>query len=199
MGVLQSFDDLGQQRRLGRVGDVPNFMCTSAEDPQHVGLARIALGQRLAVTDAYHLRAALLVMALQPWNVREVFWLRRIGHVDDRGTVVFGLSGESVDRLRHLGRSAVMPDIGDVAAALMMDRRLIGAAAVQIIVADEPHIVGFRRISDLGRLGECGEREDHQSGSRAGSARAADRDTSLHHCFSLTALPRWDDRARRVA
>ena len=150
MRVLQSFDDLGQQRGLGRIGDVPNFVRTAAEDPQHVGLARIALGQRLAVTDAYHLRAALLVMALQPGNVREVFRLRRIGHVDDRGAVVFRLSGEPVDRLRHLGRSAMMSDIGDVAAALMMDRRLIGAAAVQIIVADEPHILGFRRIADLG-------------------------------------------------
>ena len=150
MGVLQSFDDLGQQRGLGRVGDVPNLMSTSAEDPQHIGLARIALGQRLAVADAHHLRAALLVMTLQTGNVREVFRLRRIGHIDDRGAVVFGLSGQSVDRLRHLGRSAVMSDIGDIAAALMMDRRLICAAAVQIIVADEPHILGFRRIADLG-------------------------------------------------
>src|SRR5262249_21423265 len=72
MAVFQAFHDLGQQRGLGRIGDVPNFMRTAAEDPQHIGLARIALGQRLAVTDAHHLRATLLIMALQPWNVREV-------------------------------------------------------------------------------------------------------------------------------
>src|SRR5262249_14993677 len=110
-----------------------------------------------------------------------VFRGRRIGAAEDRGAVVFGLSGHSVDRPRHLGRSAVMSDIGDIAAALMMDRRLICASAVQIIVADEPHIPGFRRIADLGCLSECGEREDHQSGGRAGSTRATDRQMSLHY------------------
>src|SRR5262249_20461460 len=115
-----------------------------------------------------------------------------------RGAVVLGASGESVDRLRHLGRSAVMSDIGDIAAALMMNRRLIGAAAVQIVIADEPHILGLRRITDLGRLGERGEREDDHAGDRARSTRAAERDTSLHHWFSLTALPGWDNRARRA-
>jgi hypothetical protein len=37
-----------------------------------------------------------------------------------------------------------MADIGDPAAPLMMDHGLVGRAALQIIVADEPHIALLR-------------------------------------------------------
>src|SRR5262249_20184281 len=119
--VAQSFDDLGHQRALGRIGHIPNFMRLAAEDAQHVGLARSALRQRLAIADAYHLRPALLVVPWQTGNVRKVFRLCRIGHVDDRRAVILSLPGQPVDRLRHVGRSAMVTDIGDVAAALVMD------------------------------------------------------------------------------
>jgi hypothetical protein len=185
MSILQSFNDPGEQRWLGRIGDVPNFVGTAAEDPQHIGLARIPLGQCLTVADAHHLRAALFVMALQAGNVREVFGLCRIGYIDDRGAIVFGLAGEPIDGLRHVGRSAVVPDVSDIAAALMVDGRLIGAARMQIAVAHEPHVLGFRRIADLGRLSERRRREDHQCGgcNPCRSARPTDGDTSLHHAL----------------
>ena len=61
--VPQSFDHLGHQRGLGRIGHVPHFMRLAAEHAQHIGLARIPLGQRLAVADAHHLRPTLLVIA----------------------------------------------------------------------------------------------------------------------------------------
>src|SRR2546430_13175073 len=76
-----------------------------------------------------------LFRSLQTGNVREVFRLARIGHVDDRGAVVFRLSGESVDRLRHLGRSAVMSDIGDVAAALDRKSTRLNSSHSQISYA----------------------------------------------------------------
>src|SRR5690349_2271744 len=97
----------------------PTFMSTAAEDAQHIGLARIGFGQRLSVANAHHLGAALLVLAWQARNVRKVSWLGRITHINDRGAAVFGLSGQSVHRLWHVYRSTVMPDIGDVAVALM--------------------------------------------------------------------------------
>ena len=114
--VLQAHDDLGEQRGLGRIGDIPDFMATAAEDAQHVGLAGVALGQRLAVADAHHLRAAFLVVAWEPGDMGEVFRLRRVGYVDDRGAVELGLAGQFVDGLRHVGGAAVVADIGDVAA-----------------------------------------------------------------------------------
>jgi hypothetical protein len=79
------------------------------------------------------------------------------------------LAGEPVDRLRHVGRSAVVPDVSDIAAALTVDRGLIGAARMQIAVAHEPHVLGFRRIADLRRLSECRQRKDHRYGG-------------CHHC-----------------
>ena len=59
---------------------------------------------------------------------------------------VSGLNGFGIS-----GGAAMMADIGDPAVALMMDGRLIGAACLQVVVADEPHIAGFRRVADLGR------------------------------------------------
>src|SRR5262249_11359524 len=102
-------------------------------------------------------------LAWQARNVRKVSWLGRITHINDRGAAVFGLSGQSVHGLWHVYRSTVMPDIGDVAVALMMDRRLVSATGVQIVVSDESHISCFRRIADLGRLCQHGEHQEHQS------------------------------------
>jgi hypothetical protein len=46
--------------------------------------------------------------------------------------------------------AAVMADIGDPALALMMDGRLIGAARLQVVIADQFHVGGFgRRADDL--------------------------------------------------
>jgi len=62
------------------------------------------------------------------------------------------LAGELVDRLGHVARAAVMTDISDIAVALMMDDRLVSAARLQVVVASEAHVFGFRRIADLRRL-----------------------------------------------
>src|SRR5262249_4326464 len=101
---------------------------------------------------------------------------------DDRSAVIFGLSGQSVDRLRHVGRSAVVTDIGDVSAALVVDGRLIRAAALQIAIADKPHIFRFRRIAELGRLRGSGERQDYPAGESSCDhpSRVLDQGTSLN-------------------
>ena len=147
------------QRRVGRVGDVPDLVRLAAERAQHVGLVRIALRQARAVADAHHLRAALLVIPFEAGNVLQVFRIGRIGDVEDRGAVELRLAGQLVDRLRHVGRAAVVADIGDVAVALLVDGRLVGAARLQVVHADEAHVVGFGRIADLGGLSERGRDE----------------------------------------
>ena len=123
-------------------------MGLAAEGAQHVDRVAIALGQRLAVADAHHLRAAGLVFSFLPGNVVQVFRMRGIGDVDDRGAVRLGLAGDRIDRIGNGVGSAVMSDIGDPAVALMMDGRLIGAARLKVAVADQLHVGGFGRSAD---------------------------------------------------
>ena len=74
--------------------------------------------------------------------------MRGIGDVDDRGAVRLGLAGHRIDRIGNVVGAAVMADIGDPAVALMMDGRLIGAARLQVVVADQLHVGGFGRRPD---------------------------------------------------
>ena len=85
----------GDQHRIGGIGDVPDLMRLAAEGAQHVDRVAIALGQGLAVADAHHLRAARLVVACLPGNVPQIFRMRGIGDVDDRGAVGLGLAGHA--------------------------------------------------------------------------------------------------------
>src|SRR5436190_19000230 len=67
--------------------------------------------------------------------MREVFRLLRIRDVDQRRSVGLWLAGQCV-RLRP----AMMTDVGNPPVSLFVDRRLIGAAALQITVSDKLHI-----------------------------------------------------------
>src|SRR6185437_1505011 len=98
-------------------------------------------------------RAARLVFSLLPWDMLQIFRVRGVGDVDDRGAVRLGLPRDRIERARNLVGAAVMADIGDVAVALVMDGRLIGAARLQIAVTDQPHVLGFARCADLLLLG----------------------------------------------
>jgi hypothetical protein len=64
--------------------------------------------------------------------------------------------------MRNLAGAAMVADIRDVAIALFVNRWLISAARLQIIVADEAHVHGFGRITNLRRLSASvgGKRED---------------------------------------
>src|SRR4029079_11576873 len=48
-----------------------------------------------------------------------------------------------------------MADIGQVPITLLMDNGLIGAAPLQVTVADEAHVFRLRRVAYLRRLREC--------------------------------------------
>jgi hypothetical protein len=127
-------------------------MALPAERAQQIGLAGIALGQAPAVAGAHHLRAALLAQPFLGRNMRKISRLLRIGDVDDGRAVELGLPAQGIERLGHGFRAAMMPDIGDVAIALLVDDRLIGAACLQVAEADEPHVLGFWWIADLRHL-----------------------------------------------
>src|SRR4029077_9556610 len=99
----------------------------------------------LAIAHARHLRAALLRTADSAGNVDQIARARRVGDVDERPAVVLGHAGEGILRL-----AAVMPDVGDEAAALLVDRGLIRRAALQVVVADQLHVAGPRPLGPRG-------------------------------------------------
>ncbi len=174
VGVLQPAEP-GDQNRIGGIGDIPDLMRFAAEGAQHVDRVAIALGQRLAVADAHHLRAAGLICSFLAGNVTQIFRMRGIGDVDDRGAVRLGLSGHGIDRIGDSVGAAVMSDIGDPAVALMMDGRLVGAARLQVVVADQLHVGGFGRRPDHLLLG-IGAAAAHERNQQARNQ----SDTDIH-------------------
>ena len=87
--------DARDQHGIGGIGDVPDLMRLAAEGPQHVDRVAVALRQRLAVADPHHLRAAGFVLAFLARKVAQIFRLRGIGDVDDRGAVRLRLAGHA--------------------------------------------------------------------------------------------------------
>ena len=144
---------------MRRIGGVPDLVRPVAERAQQIDRVGVALGQRLAVANSHHLGAAGLVIAFLGGDMGEVLRMRRVGDVDQRGAVELGLAGERVDRLRIVRGAAVMADIGDPAPVLLMHQRLIGAAPLQVAVADQPHIVRLgRSLRQSGRGGDQDQR-----------------------------------------
>ena len=132
-----------------------------------IDLARVALGQRLAIADAHHLRRRPpRLCPRRPGMCARYFGCLRIGHVDDRRAVEFRLARSAGSSASAPSVSAVMTDIGDVTVALLVDRSAGTRCGLQIVVADEPHVLGFRRIADLGRLRDARWRQDHPAGDR---------------------------------
>jgi len=98
-----------------------------------------------------------------------------IGDVDDRGSVGFGLAGQRIDRIGNVVGAAVMSDIGDVTIALVVDGRLIGAAPLQIVIADQFHVGGFGRSPDHLLL-----RMDTAAGGESNRNQRGDKSPALH-------------------
>ena len=182
---------LGMRRdelRILRIGDVPDLVRLAAERAQQIDRVRVALGQRAAVARAHHLAAARLAEAFHAGEMLEVFRLCRVGDVDDRGAVEFRLARHRVVRLGHRLRAAVMPHIGDVAVALAVDHRLIGAARLQVVVSDQPHVLRLGRIAHLGRLRQ--RWDGHRGGARDAAGYEAKRAVADHRHLLLT-ISHW--------
>ena len=152
MGVLEAFE-ADDQFRIGRIGDVPDFVRRAAKGAQQIDRARIALRQILAVADPRHLPAAGFVSALLSGEMAQINRMRRIGDVDDRRAVEFGLSGQRIHRLLDRVGAAMVADIGDPAIALMMNGRLIGRAPLQIVESRPARIFDASGGSPI--FGDC--------------------------------------------
>ena len=143
------------------------------------------LRQARAVADARHLRAAVLVVALQ---AREC--ARDISDCAGSVTSTIDVPLNSACPVSGLigwarRRAAVVADVGDIAVALLVDRRLVGAAALQIVVADEPHVLGLGRIADLRLLRQRGrgDHSHHSDNRTCRTERTADQNLESHHVF----------------
>ena len=141
---------VGSRARIGK-----DFMGVAAERAQHIDGGFIRLGQGATVANAHHLRAARLVCPLLTRDMFEINGMRRIADVDDRGAVRLRHAGHRINGVRYRRRAAVMADISDPAIALFVDRRLIGTAPLEVVLADEPYIERFRRVADLRRVSAC--------------------------------------------
>src|SRR5437762_11401534 len=159
MRALQPLNDARDELWVRRIGGVPDLVRLIAEGAQQINRARVALGEALAVADPHHLRAAGLVIALLARDMGEVFGICRVGHIDERSAAELGVSRQRIYRLLVLRNSTVMADIGNPAVALMMDPRLIGAAPLQIVVADEAHIAGLGLVLSERGSADDGERQ----------------------------------------
>ena len=136
--IHQSAHDDRQARWFRRIGNVPGFVLRAAKRAQHVDLAFIRVWQRAAVAYAHHLCSTSFgtaILGRLARNVREIARMGRIRHVDERGAVVFLLSGKRI-RLR----AAVVANVGDPALPLLVNGRLIGTASLQVVIADHLHI-----------------------------------------------------------
>ena len=152
--------------------DVPDFVRLPAERAQQIDRVRVALGQR----SCRRRRAPSAPPPCSPRPSMPGICARYFGCFGSvTSTIEVPLnSAWPLSGLTGFGtawRPAVMADIGDVAVALLVDDRLVGAARLQVVVADEPHVPGFRRIADLRRLRERGQSQ--QSSGRASSPQPA--------------------------
>src|SRR5258706_10708290 len=157
MRIDQAFEDDGHAIRVRRIGDVPNFMGVGALGAQQVHFAFVGMRQLRAIAKTRHLRAAGFARAGNAriaGNMGEVLGLLRIGDVNDRRAVVLCFPRKRI----HRG-AAMMSNVGDPAVALLMNRGLIRAAALQVTVADQIHIFYFWLLLSGGGKSESGNRE----------------------------------------
>ena len=166
---LQALADGGQQRRPGRIGHVPHFVRLVAEHPQHVEPALVGLGQFRAAADTDHLRAAGFGLAFLARDVGQVPRVAHVGHIDDRGAVVFLLPGQRIELA-----VAVVADVSDPALPLALDGRLVGGAPLQVAEAGQAHVMGLRgRLLGLGHCGDGKRRASEGNADETGNAVAA--------------------------
>jgi hypothetical protein len=162
--VVQTADDDGEAMRTGGIGDVPEFVGGIAEGAEEIDLGFVGVGENAAVADAGHLRTTgfeLSRLAGFAGNVRQIERMGRVGDVEDGGAVVFDQAGERVER-----GAPMVADVDDPAAALMVNRRLIGAAALEIVGTDKLHVAGFWLL--LGLRGERGGERKEKCGNAEG-------------------------------
>ena len=136
MRDIQPAHGRGDQRRIGRIGDIPHFVGHGAVLTQQVGVAAQTLGQYIAVAQLHHARATLIGD-----QMLEVLRMARVGNVDDGRAVGFRRTGHGIEHL-----SVEVPCIRDHPVSLGVDGRLVSGAALQVVVTEPFGVVGVRPI-----------------------------------------------------
>src|SRR5262249_23987221 len=135
VGLPEAAHDDGHARWSGRLGDAPDLVRAVAERAQEIHLARIGVRELTPFAHAHHLRAAGLSLSRLSGNVREVLRPPGIADVGDRGAVASLIAGERVEL-----SAAVMADVGEPPIAVLANQRLVGAARLQVVETDQPHV-----------------------------------------------------------
>ena len=150
MRVVQSVDDGREAARLRGIGDISDFMSGMAKGAEQVDLALVGARQLATVAHAHHLRATGFGLTRLAWKIGELLRLPGIRHVEDlRAGVVLLLAGEWFEHR-----------VRDPPVALFVDERLIGAAALQVMGADQLHVAPLCRLRSLRR--QAGVQQDAQ-------------------------------------
>src|SRR5262245_3823467 len=86
----------------------------------------------------------------------------------------------------------MVADIGDVTVARAVNGRLVRAAPLQVVGADEAHVLGLGRIADLLRLRRSRrQRKDQRSGNRSSPDNALSHESFSSLAAFLPAVPAW--------
>ncbi len=164
---LRPFSTVVSSDRAFRRRDVPDLLPRGAERAQQVGLATVAFRQILSVAGAHHLRASGFAFALLSRDVGEIFRVSRIGHVEDRCAIRLDHAGQGVQVL-----AAMVADVRNPAALLLVDHRMVAAARLQIVVAQQAHVPALRLPAFLGQCRRRTGREPRNSTHRGRQPRA---------------------------
>src|SRR5205823_5971029 len=156
----------------------------------------LAVRQLSTATDAHHLSAAVLAEPFFARNVREITWRPRIGDIDDRRPVELRYPGDRVDRLRRLIGSAVMADIENPPAVLIADNRLIRAARLQVVMADQLNVARFAGELLAGCRCGCNDRRHADDDNGSSCARVHRDPPCVTNHKEILALRVWDPSKR---
>ena len=149
VGVHEVGRDGADLLGIGRIGDVPDFVRLVAEHAQHVD--RVADRPWAACVPSQ--MRTICAPPCSPSPSSPGICARYFGCSGSVTSMIevplnSACLVSRIDRLRHRIGAAVMADIGDVAVALLVDDRLVGAARLQVVVADQAHVLGFGRSAD---------------------------------------------------
>lgn len=86
--------------------------------------------------------------------MRKVLRMMRVGHIEDGSAVCLLCTGKGLQGFGHGIGAAMVADLGDPAPELLVNDRLISAASLQVVIADQAHVLGLRRVLSQG-CGSC--------------------------------------------
>src|ERR1700730_16478992 len=98
--------------------------------------------------------------------MRKVLGMMRVGHIEDGCPVCFLCTAQRVQTFGYSIGPTMVADIGDPAPGLFVDHRLIGATCLQVVVADQRHILGLRGVL---RESRSGHEPEYERPARAGN------------------------------